>query len=130
MKHNKNPNNLKSINLELKDGILFTKYISCKIDVSLAKEIVAHRINYTEGHIYPALITSSGIVEITKEARNFFGSQKGSKGLSAIALVYESSKLNQIIMNFMLKLHPPLIPIKSFKNSKKALHWLTKLKKD
>lgn len=48
--------------------------------------------------------------------------------MSAIALVHKNSKLNQVLMSFMLKTDPPSIPVKAFSNKKKALDWLTKQK--
>lgn len=124
MKANKQLAKFKHIDLEIIDNILYAKYNTCKIDLEQAKKIIKDRLEYTEGNSYLAIITSSGITEITKEARVFFSTKKGTNGLSAIALVHEDSKLNQVVMNFALKLYPPTIPIKTFKKKEKALFWL------
>lgn len=114
----------KLVELSFHDGILYAKYNDCKIDINAAKKLVSERKKITQGISYPTLITSCERLELTKEARVFLSSKEGTEGLKLIALVHENSKITIMLINFMLKMHPPHIPIKSFENKEKALHWI------
>lgn len=124
MPTNKIKNTKNIVALSIKNGILFSEYYDCKITLNIAKKLVRDRQEFTKNISYPVLITSSGRINLTREARVFLSSKEGTENLSLIALVHENSIINIMLINFMLKIHPPLIPIKSFKNKKKALSWI------
>lgn len=112
------------IKFELKNNILYAIYYSSIIDLELAKKIVKERTEFTKHQCVPAIITCEGRIEITKEARKYFSTLKGTLGLSHVALVYENSTANKLLMNFMIKMHPPIVPTKIFKNKEKAISWI------
>ena len=122
------PNQTQVINnivtLSIQKGILHAKYNDCMVDLEAAKKLVEDRKKFTKGITYPVLITSSGRLELTKEARHFLSSKEGTEGLSSIALVHENSNISIMLINFMLKMHPLLVPIKSFETKEKALSWI------
>ena len=125
---NKNKKKYEKASLEIIDGILYTNYIPCKIDITDAKKIVQERIDYLEGKSYPTIITADGIIEISREARVFLSSSLGIVGLNSATFVYGNSIPARILSFFILKMHPSSIPSKAFKNKKKALLWLDKYK--
>lgn len=106
------------------NNILYAQYSTCIINEELAKKIVKERKEFTKNISLPAVITCVGRVEITKEARKYFATLKGTIGLTHIALVYENSTTNKLLMNFMIKMHPPIVPTKIFKNKEKAISWI------
>lgn len=121
-------NNTHTVNENIKftivNNILFAQYSACTIDEELAKKIVLERKKFTQNKNMPALLTCVGRIEITREARKYFSSLKGTLGLTHVALVYENSIANKLLMSFMLKMHPPVVPTKIFKSKEKAISWI------
>lgn len=113
-----------NITLTFVNKILYAQYSACIIDLELAKKIVKERTEFTKNQCVPAIITCEGRVEITKEARKYFSTLRGTLGLSVVAMVYKNSITNKLLMNFMLKMHPPAIPTKIFKSKEKAISWI------
>lgn len=113
-----------NITLTFINKILYAKYSACIIDLELAKKIVKERNEFTKNQCVPAIITCEGRIEITKEARKYFSTINGTLGLSFVALVYENSIANKLLMSFMLKMHPPVVPTKIFKSKEKAISWI------
>jgi hypothetical protein len=125
---NKNKITSEKISLEIIDGVLHANYHPCKINLKEAKKITQERLCYLDGASYPAIITSDGIIEISREARVFFSSHDGIVGLTSATFVYGNSIPSRILSFFILKMHPPSIPSKAFQSKKKALLWLNKYK--
>lgn len=124
MEQNKEEEEFNNVILKLKGGILFCEYKEDIIDLSKAKKIIVDRHSYTNGVSFPALIKSMNKIEIDKSARSFFKSEESSQGLTAIALMSTNS-YSLIMMNFMIRLYRPSIPIKMFTNQEKAIEWLS-----
>lgn len=124
MEQNKEEAEFNNIILKLKNGILFCEYKEDIIDLHKAKKIITDRLIYTNGISYPALIQSINKIEIDKSARSFFKSEESSKGLTAVAMMSTNS-YSLIMMNFMIRLYRPSIPIKMFNNKEKAIEWLS-----
>jgi hypothetical protein len=121
---NKKKTTSKEISFEIIDGIMYITYNPCKVNLINAKKITEDRVIYQDGNSYPTIMRSNGPIEISREARVFWTSQTGTFGLTAIAFLYENSLTNRILAFFIIKMHPPLIPTKAFKNKKKAREWL------
>lgn len=60
---------------------------------------------------------------MNKEARDYFSTKEGSRGLSAAALVLKSP-FSKMFGNFLLKINSPVMPVKIFNDDKKAKLWL------
>jgi hypothetical protein len=122
--NNKSKITSKEISFEIIDGLLHITYNPCKINLIDAKEITQDRITYQEGNLYPTIMSSNGPIEMSREARVFLTSKAGTFGLTAMAFLYESSLTNRILAFFIIKMHPPSVPTRAFKNKRKATEWL------
>lgn len=109
--------------LKIKQGILMAIYHNdIKIDLDIAKNIVEARLNYQENIILPCLIDITGVVSITREAREYFANE-GNKNISCMGIISKTT-LGKLIGNFYLHFNTPLIPAKFFNQKKEAIEWL------
>ena len=119
-----------SVYFEIIDGILKISYKpDLRITYEVAKKIVKHRLTFTKGKSYPGLLEDKGITEFTREAREFFASEEGIKGVTAAALVVNSG-FSSFLGNFFMSVTviKPRVPTRLFTNRDKALKWLAKYK--
>ena len=115
--------------LELQNGIISGYYKSeLKIDLAVARDIVRLRNEFQDQQVYPALIFDNGVRSMNKEARDYFSTREGSRGLSAAALVL-NSPFSKMFGNFLLKINSPVMPVKIFTDPAKAKVWLNQFKK-
>ncbi len=126
VKQRKERKETKHLILEIKDGVLFAVFKSGKIAYSDAIEIINERLEYTEGNSYPAIATTEKNLVIDKLAREYFRSDDGVKGLSAMAMV-EDKKYTQILINFLLKFYKSPIPMSIFTTEEDAEKWIKSL---
>jgi len=75
------------------------------------------------------VIDITGIVEITKESRDYFANERTASIQRATALLI-SSPVNRIIGNFFMGLNKPLTPTKLFTDHQKAIKWLKTFSND
>lgn len=114
--------------LELSEGIISGYYKSeLIIDLEIAKDIVKLRNEFQEQKVYPAMIFDNGVRSMNKEARDYFSTKEGSRGLSAAALVLKSP-FSKMFGNFLLKINSPVMPVKIFNDQVKAKLWLNQFK--
>lgn len=114
--------------LELNEGIISGYYKSeLIIDLETAKDIVRLRNEFQEQKVYPAMIFDNGVRSMNKEARDYFSTKEGSRGLSAAALVLKSP-FSKMFGNFLLKINSPVMPVKIFNDQVKAKLWLNQFK--
>jgi hypothetical protein len=111
------------------DDIVFFKYAPrLEIDITVAKEIVESRLNYTKGRSVYTLIDFSNVKSVTKEARDYMNSPEGGlKGILGGAFL-SNSVVATLFVNLYLKISNPSIPAKFFTSEKDALWWLMKTK--
>lgn len=118
------------IEMELNEGMLYVKYKdNLKIDLEMARQIVASRLSYIENHVLPTFADTSGIASMDKEARGYFNSSEGEKGISAFAVLVKSA-FSTFLANFFIKvnvINPPF-PIKMFRTESAAIEWLSQFK--
>lgn len=118
------------VRIELEDGILFAIWKSTFVDLEIAQQAVAYRLEATDFIPYPMVIDIKSIKSITKPSRDFLASEKGCQGIIAAAFLIDSS-LGRILGNFFIQINKPLKPTKIFTNEIKAKKWLSKyVKKD
>lgn len=111
------------------DGILIGTYKKgITIDLKTAQEIVAHRLEASEGRSFVALADVRGIKVSTKEARDYFA-KEGTKGLTALAIL-TGNYLTAAMSNFYIKFSKPKIPTRVFKTREEALKWLRQFIKE
>ena len=108
---------------ELEDGILLGNWKCDIIDLDVAKEVVKHRVEATEGKKYPLLVDIKNVKTSTKEARDFLASEKGCEGLVASGILIGSS-IGSMIGNFFINISRPYIPTQLFSDEAKAKKWL------
>lgn len=117
------------IHFELKDDIIFAKYNSIFINISVAKSVLKIREKITKTNSYPMLLDCSCLKGIDKESRDFFSLPDSSDGLKATAMIVKS-RLDSFFVNFLLKvnLYKSELPIKVFNNYEDAVKWLENYK--
>lgn len=111
---------------EIKHNVLFATYKKgLEINLKMAKEIVDSRLKFMQGRRLPVIVFDGGVISMSKEARDFFGSAEGNEGLLAGAII-QHSPVAAAINNFFLFVSKPNIPAKIFTNVDAALKWLSK----
>lgn len=109
--------------MEIKEGIIYAKYKSERIDAFIAEKAIEVRLNFTEQQLLPVLIDVSSVKYVTKEAREILSSEKAGKGIAASATVIENA-VTRSIVRFFFKFQRPHYPFKIFNNVESAEHWL------
>lgn len=118
------------IKFEIKDGILLGPYPpDFRIDLEIAKRIVQERLDFVNGQSFPALIDTTEVKSITKEARDYFNSDIAAAGISSAAIIVGSVFMSYIA-NFMIKVNwrRNKMPMRVFTDKNEALNWLKSLK--
>lgn len=111
---------------EIKNDVLFATYKKgLEIDLTMAKEIVNARLKLMQGRKLPVIVFDGGVVSMSKEARDFFGSTQGNEGLLAGAII-QNKPVSAAINNFFLFVSKPNIPARIFTNVESALKWISK----
>ncbi|TNE54363.1 MAG: hypothetical protein EP338_07705 [Bacteroidetes bacterium] len=111
---------------EVIDNVILASYHSnLYISLEVARKSVVERLEFTGDQVVPLLVDGTEVKGISKEARDYFGSEEGSQGLSASA-IYTTSKLSAFLANFLIKvnLSKTLIPVRLFTDKSKAIEWL------
>lgn len=112
--------------LEIKDEILYATYKPRKITYKDAVNIINERKVYTDREDYPVITKTSKNMVIDKMAREYFRSNEGVEGLSAVAMVQDKT-FTQIIINFLLRFYKAPIPMNVFTNEEDAEKWIKSL---
>jgi len=114
---------------EEENDIIFFKYSpKLVIDIDVAKEIVASRLEYCENKPSYTLIDFTNVKSVTKEARDYMSNpDSGLKGILGGAFL-SNNVVATLFVNLYLKVSNPLVPAKFFTNRDEALRWLRKIK--
>lgn len=118
------------VTLILESGILIGIYNNkTRIDLEGAKEVIRLRVEMCENITYPLMVDGRSVYEVTKEARDYFGSEKGYELVSAAAIISDSL-LSRTIANFLINVnfHKTPIPVRLFSSKEMALEWLEQYK--
>jgi hypothetical protein len=113
--------------ISIENGILFVEYKKGYLDLEGAKLTVKKRLELADGREFPVLVNDQGITGMSKEARDYFSSSKGTVGLKAGGII-SKSVFTTAIANFYLKVSRPGIPARMFTSRQKAIEWLSKYK--
>lgn len=118
------------MDFEMQKGILIATYKeNLVIDKNAAMVSVRERLEFTEYKEITTIVDATNVKEVTKEARDYFGSEEGSHLLKASA-IYTNSVLATYLANFLIavNLHKTLILVKLFNDKQKAIDWLNQFK--
>lgn len=99
------------------------------IDLAGAKKIVEERKKFTNYSNSLILLDATEVKGISKEARDFFGTNEGTELVIASA-IYTNSKLSNFLANFLMKVNliNTYVPVRLFTNKDEAIRWLKKYK--
>jgi hypothetical protein len=112
------------VDLEFQDGILIARYKpGPKIDLAAAREILQQRLEFTSYESVPVLVIDSGMVSMDKAARDYLSSDAGVQGIKASAII-STSVVNSMLVNFVLRISRPNLPVRMFTELNQALAWL------
>jgi len=108
----------------IENGILYGQFSpNVIIDLEIAKITIEARLNICEGKDYLFLCDMSHVKSVTKEAREYLSTDVGIKGITAGALIIDST-VSRVIGNFFLSINKPKVPAKLFTNKEDAIRWL------
>lgn len=114
----------KYTHLTMHGDILEARYkAALQVDRDAAVEIVQERLDFTDNKSVPVLLLDSGLVKMDKSARDYMSSEEGIRGLIAIAIIL-SSVVNSMLLNFLLKISRPGLPVRVFRDRDQAMEWL------
>jgi hypothetical protein len=113
---------------EPEGDIIYVKYIeNLKVDLDIAKELVANRLDFTENKPHYLIIDVSNVKQITAEAKKYMQSPTmGLKNILATAFI-ASNHVSALIANIFVK--TPNVISKFFSSEKDALLWIKGLKR-
>jgi len=111
--------------VEYVDGICYGTFHNVKLTLEGAKEIVSVRIDASKSTQSVLIADVTNLASVTKDARNYFSSEEGSRLLNASAIVV-GSEFTSTMANFFIKVNfkKPLIPIKMFSKIEDAEKWI------
>ena len=110
--------------LTMHGNILEARYkAALQVNREAAIEIVEERLEFTNNKSVPVLLLDSGLVKMDKSARDYMSSDEGIRGLEAIAIIL-SSVVNSMLLNFLLKISRPGLPVRVFRDRDQAIEWL------
>lgn len=98
------------------------------IDLAIAKDLVAHRLEITAGVNRPLFVDICNLVAIDGAARRYLAGPEAIRHVSAGA-IYLNNYLQFLAGSVYLKVDTPLVPSRLFIEKEKALQWLEKYKK-
>ena len=111
---------------ELQDDLLIGTYKkNPRLSLEMAREIVKVRRDFTGPDPVVALVINQGVVSMDKQARDYFSSEEGTRGIKAAAMILDSP-FGSFLINFFLTVSKPKMPVKTFSKKDAAIKWLQK----
>ncbi|PWA04385.1 DUF7793 family protein [Flavobacterium psychrotolerans] len=114
---------------ELDDDIIFLKFTeSVIIDVKIAEDLIAKRIEFAENKDHYLIVNASKSTQgFTRGAKELFRHPEiGLKNILGAAFIV-NNPVTVLLINILIKATPS-ISSKYFSNEKEALSWVKKLK--
>lgn len=110
--------------LEIKDDILFIYYKKgLKFDLDISKRFVEKRMDFLGGKEYPAVVIDEGMLSMDKPARDYFASDEGVSGVTAVAFIQRTA-FSKMLTDFFIGTSHPKITAKAFSNTEDVIIWL------
>ena len=112
----------------LRENVLLVIYKDFvkRVDLEIAKEIWAARMEFQGGRRCFLIIQEPGAIEFTWDALVFLGSEQGVEGLIAIAMVISNFK-SLATGAFLKDVQEPLVPTNIVDTQGEALAWFESL---
>ena len=108
----------------IESGILFFKYKSDVIlNLDVAKQVVAARIQFQNEKYYPVLCDTRGVISTDKSGRDYLA-QSGSLLTTAVGLLVHK-RVSITISDFYMQISKPTVPTKLFTCEADAIIFLT-----
>ena len=118
-----------TIEMYIEDGVIYAIYLPrVEINIEIAKVNVAARLEIAGGRTYPLLVDFTKAKTATREARSYFSTGEGVRGISAGAFLIDT-QIGAFLINTWLTLYKPKVPAKLFTDKVKALEWLDQFKR-
>ncbi|MGB3586269.1 MAG: hypothetical protein WBA23_07010 [Tunicatimonas sp.] len=111
------------ISIQFCNGVLHAQYKVAIINLAIAEEATAYRLDITEGRKIASIVDISNVKHVDKDARTFFASSKAGKDLLALAVVL-NNPVTRMMGNFFVKFYRPEYPFRFFTNSTEATEWI------
>ncbi|WKN42004.1 DUF7793 family protein [Tunicatimonas pelagia] len=111
------------VSLQFLNQVLYAKYKVPIIDVTIARNATAYRMQVTGGRKIPAIVDISSVKHVDKEARTFFSSLEAGKDLLALAVIL-NNPVTRMMGNFFVKFYRPEYPFMFFTNLAEASKWI------
>ena len=112
------------LKIEIEGDVLHAHYkAGMKLTLSDAKFLVDERVRLCEGKSYHFMIYDGGVVSMDRDARVYFSSEEGIRGILSAAFI-ESSVFSKMLINFFLKITNPKVRSKAFTNLEDAMLWI------
>lgn len=105
------------------DGVLLIVIKASNVNLDVAVKCVEDRLDFTEEENRLIISDIRNVISASKEAREYFASPEGLKGIKATAILTEST-ISKVIANFLITVNKPDVPVKVFTHRKIALAWL------
>lgn len=111
------------VSMLLKDDIMYCKFADeLKLNLRIARLVVAERMRISQGKKYPCIFDLRGLSSVTRDARHYLATE-GSNLVIAGALLVKSN-ISKTIGNIFLTLNKPKVPAKIFTDRQSALKWV------
>ncbi len=110
----------------IEDDIVFGVFkANLFVDLEAAKRIVEDRKKISDYKNSLIFVDVSSVKGVSKEARDYFGSFKGTEFVKASA-IFTNSKLSVFLANFLIKVNLSgyNIPVRLFTDKNQAVKWL------
>lgn len=118
------------VRIQILNGVVFIEYKKEEhVTLEVVQTAVKERLRLAKGKTLPIFIDFRNPKGGTKEARTYLSSEEGIKGLSAGAMLINSS-IGMVAFNFYMKFDTPSLPMKVFVDKNKALKWLEQFKSE
>ena len=115
--------NLKNAKIYYQDKIIEVRFKeNAAVELEDAKEIVTAIGEAVRGEKHGLMINAEKMSFINREARSYFGAQKG-KAAVANAIVVKNS-LQKSFANMYLKFASPALPTRMFTDKEEGMKWL------
>lgn len=110
--------------LEPGTSLVFAEYANnLKVDLEMAKEMVAHRMEFTESKPHYVVIDISNIKEVTSEAKEYMQSPEGGlKNILGAAFI-ANNPVAELIANIYVKT-PVDFEARFFRHREEAVNWI------
>ena len=113
----------------LEEGIIHAQYKPHlkKINLEIAKELVATRLKIADHITRPLLMDLGNLISADSSSRKFLSEGEANKYLSATAIIVKD-QITKFVAGIFIRFNEPKIPTKFFTKKEEALEWLQQYK--